>query len=144
VTARVLVTGVDAAGRSCVIQQSPVTLQDAGTDGLSYALLYAASSASIADSGGRQADWFDLGLAAGAIRWTIVEYAPGMSFSMHHTDSVDLDTVMSGSVELTLDDGAHQLAEGDCVVMTGVDHAWHAGPDGCRLGVLAIGVTPPR
>jgi quercetin dioxygenase-like cupin family protein len=62
---------------------------------------------------------------------------------MHHTDTVDFDTVLSGSVELTLGDGMHQLAAGDSVVMTGVDHAWRAGPEGCRLNVMSIGVLPP-
>jgi hypothetical protein len=28
------------------------------------------------------------------------------------------------------------------VVMTGVDHAWKAGPDGCRINAILIG-TPP-
>jgi quercetin dioxygenase-like cupin family protein len=50
--------------------------------------------------------------------------------------------VLSGSVDLILDDGVHHLDEGDMVVMTGVDHAWKAGPDGCRINAILIG-TPP-
>lgn len=69
----------------------------------------------------------------------IIEYGPGVTFPMHHTDTVDFDIVLSGSVELILDDGVHRLASGDSVVVTGVDHGWRAGPDGCRLSVVAIG-----
>ena len=80
------------------------------------------------------------GIASGAISWIVVEYAPRVAFTMHNTDSVDLDTVLAGSAEITLDDGVHELAVGDCVVVTGVDHAWRAGADGCRLSVMSIGV----
>jgi quercetin dioxygenase-like cupin family protein len=144
-SAHLLVTGVDSAGRSCAAQQHPITVQEApGIEGFSYSVLYATpSSPSISSAGGRLADSYDLGVAAGAIRWTVIDYVPGAAFSMHHTDTVDFDTVLSGSVELTLDDGAHQLAAGDSVVVTGVDHAWRAGPAGCRLNVMCIGAPPP-
>jgi quercetin dioxygenase-like cupin family protein len=63
---------------------------------------------------------------------------------MHHADTVDLDVVLAGSVDLILDDGEHPLAPGDSAVVTGVDHAWRAGPEGCRLSVMTIGAAPPQ
>ncbi|MGO9926370.1 MAG: cupin domain-containing protein [Mycobacterium sp.] len=143
---RLLITGVDASGRSCAAQDERITLQGgAGLDGVLYAVLYATPSLpSISAGGGRAADTLDLAVAAGAMRWTVIDYAPGAGFSMHHTDTVDLDVVLSGSVDLILDDGAHPLAVGDSAVVTGVDHGWRAGPEGCRLSVLTIGVSPPR
>jgi hypothetical protein len=36
-----------------------------------------------------------------------------------------------------------QLEPGDFVVMPGVDHAYAAGPEGCRLLVVEIGTPPP-
>jgi quercetin dioxygenase-like cupin family protein len=143
---RLLVTGIDAAGRSCAAQDGPVTLQgDASPEGILYSVLYAAPSVpSIAGGGGRVADLLDLGVPAGALRWTVMEYAPGAEFSMHHTDTVDFDVVLSGSVELILDDGEHPLTVGDSAVVTGVDHAWRAGPEGCRLNIMTIGVSPPN
>lgn len=108
---RLLVTGVDAAGRSCAARDAPVTLQgDAGLGGILYSVLYATPSApSIDGGGGRVADFLDLAVPPGSMRWTAIEYAPGATFSMHHTDTVDFDVVLSGSVELILDDGAHLL-----------------------------------
>jgi quercetin dioxygenase-like cupin family protein len=143
---RLLITGVDAAGRSCAAQDAPLTLQgDASLDGILYSVLYAAPSLpSISTGGGRVADTLDLAVPAGAMRWTVIEYPPGAGFSMHHTDTVDLDVVLSGSVDLILDDGAHVLEAGDSAVVTGVDHAWHAGPEGCRLSVMTIGASPPN
>ena len=140
---RFLVTGVDAAGRSCVAQNDEVILQPA-LEGLRYSMMYGAPALPTASTGGgRNADRFDLGVSVGAMDWKVLDYAPGMGFSMHHTDTVDFDTVLSGSIELILDDGAHPLVAGDHVVVTGVDHAWRAGPDGCRMSIVSLGVSPP-
>jgi quercetin dioxygenase-like cupin family protein len=142
---RLLVTGIDAAGRSCAAQDGPVALQgDASLGGILYSVLYASASApSIDDAGGRAAEFLDLAVPPGSMRWTVIEYARGAGFSMHHTDTVDFDVVLSGSVQLILDDGVHLLTAGDSAVVTGVDHAWRAGPEGCRLNVMTIGVSPP-
>jgi quercetin dioxygenase-like cupin family protein len=143
---RMLITGVDAVGRSCAARDGPLTLQgDASLDGVLYSVLYATPSMpSISTGGGRVADTLDLAVPAGAMRWTVIEYPPGAGFSLHHTDTVDLDVVLSGSVDLILDDGAHPLAPGDSAVMTGVDHGWRAGPEGCRISVVTIGASPPN
>ncbi|HUE34217.1 MAG TPA: hypothetical protein VMQ38_15365 [Mycobacterium sp.] len=80
---------------------------DAGPGGILYSILYAAASApSIDDGAGRVADFLDLAVPPGSMRWTAIEYAPGAEFSMHHTDTFDFDVVLSGSVELIFDDGA--------------------------------------
>jgi quercetin dioxygenase-like cupin family protein len=141
---RFLVTGVDAAGRSCATRDDQVTLQGGdGLEGLRYAMMYATPTLpTISTGAGRAADGFDLGVAAGAVDWKVIDYGPGMEFSMHHTDTVDFDTVLSGSIELILDDGGHPLAAGDHVVVTGVDHAWRAGPEGCRMSIVSLGVSP--
>ena len=54
-TNRALITGVDAAGRSCAAQDDPITLQGGdGLDGILYAVLYATPSLpSISTGGGR-------------------------------------------------------------------------------------------
>ena len=143
---RLLVTGVDASGRSCAAQDRPVAPQgDVGLGGILYSVLYPADSLpSIEGGGGRVADFLDLAVPPGSMRWTLIEYAPSAGFSMHHTDTVDFDVVLSGSVELLLDDGAHLLTVGDSAVVTGVDHAWRAGPEGCRLNIMTIGISPPN
>jgi quercetin dioxygenase-like cupin family protein len=69
---------------------------------------------------------------------------PHSETAVHHADTLDLETVLTGSVDLLLDDGVHHLEEGDMVVMTGVDHAWKAGPDGCRINAILIGTATPE
>jgi quercetin dioxygenase-like cupin family protein len=143
---RLLITGVDASGRSCAARDDLITMQgDAGLDGILYSVLHATPALPpISTGGGRVAGLLDLVVPPGALRWTVIEYAPGAAFSMHHTDTVDFDVVLSGSVELILDDGGHPLEVGDSVVVTGVDHAWRAGPEGCRLSIMTIGASPPN
>ncbi|WP_156686893.1 cupin domain-containing protein [Mycobacterium sp. Marseille-P9652] len=140
---RILMTGVDAAGRSCAVRNDAVELQGADGLGLLFSVLHAVPSIpAIAAGDGRAADFLDLAVAPGALRWTAIEYPPGAEFAPHHTDTIDFDVVLAGSVELILDDGAHTLTAGDSAVITGVDHGWRAGPNGCRLNVLTIGVAP--
>ena len=143
---RLLITGVDSSGRSCAAQNDRIALRgDATLEGILYSVLYATPSLpTISTGGGRDANILDLGVPAGALRWALIDYAPGAGFSMHHTDTVDLDVVLSGSVDLILDDGEHPLAPGDSVVVTGVDHGWRAGPNGCRLSIVTIGASPPN
>ena len=44
-TARVLVTGIDAEGRSCVVKHDPITLiADLSDGGIAYSPLYSATS----------------------------------------------------------------------------------------------------
>ena len=45
---------------------------------------------------------------------------------MHTTDTVDLDLIITGELDLELDDGAEvHLRPGDCVIQNGTRHAWH-------------------
>jgi quercetin dioxygenase-like cupin family protein len=85
----------------------------------------------------------DLGVAPGSIRWSVMQFDPDFEMEKHHTDTLDFDMILEGSVDIVLDDGAHRLGPGDCVVVTGVDHAWKAGPDGFAMSVTVFG-TPPR
>ena len=55
--------------------------------------------------------------------WIVVDRGPHAETPVHHTDTSILETIISGSIDLILDDGAHHLEAGDMVVMTGVDHA---------------------
>ena len=89
----------------------------------------------------------DVQLAPGLVRWMIIEHEPHGettgATTMHHTDTLDFVFVQEGSAEFVLQDGAHAVTAGDHLVTTGVDHAWRAGPDGCRLLVVSIGTPPP-
>ena len=141
---RVLVTGIDDEGRSCVVGDEWVTLgTDEASPGFWLGQLFETSSVPPPARPAGRADHLDTAVAPGLMQWHVVDYAPGQAYPMHHTDTIDLDTVLAGSLELHLDDGVHVLEAGDAAVVTGVDHAWVAGPQGARLSVVFVG-TPPR
>ena len=54
----------------------------------------------------------DMGVAAG-LAWMIIRWDPGSEWPPHYTDTIDLDVVLEGTIELVLDDGAHRLEPGD-------------------------------
>ena len=72
----------------------------------------------------------DVQVPPGIAEWIVVDYEPGGVQEWHHTDTVDFDLVLQGSIDLTLDDGVHHLDAGDGAVINGVDHAWQAGARG--------------
>lgn len=139
---RVLVTGVDAEGRSCVVREA-LEFAPSPDGALRFAIAHRTESAPPPPRPEGRAGLLDLGVAPGFATWAVLEYEPGRAYEMHHTDSVDFDVVLEGTIDLVLHDGAHALRAGDGVVMNGVDHGWRAGPDGCRLSVVSIGTPPP-
>jgi hypothetical protein len=138
---RRLVTGVDDKGRSCVV--TDVEVEFDGTEGrgvVAVEQLYVTDALPPRLRAAGKADKLDMGVGQG-LGWMIVRWEPGSEWPPHYTDTIDLDIVLSGTIELLLDDGAHRLEAGDSVVVHGVDHAWRVGDDGCTMCVAAIGAT---
>jgi len=149
---RILITGINGKGRSCVVEETDVVSAPvAGIAGLKLAHLYATSQSPPPARPPALADTVDVQLAPGLVRWMVIEHephaahhAPTTATTMHHTDALDLVFVQEGTAEFVLQDRVHDMAAGDCVVTTGVDHAWRAGAGGCRLLAVSIGTPPPR
>ena len=139
---RTLITGVDADGKSCVVSRDELAL-DQLAPGFAMGIPYTTATSPPPQRPTGTAPLIDQGIDPGLVRWMVVELGPDSETPMHHTDTLDLQTVLSGTVDLMLGDGAHRLTQGDLVVLTGVDHAWRGGPDGCRLSAVLIGTPPP-
>lgn len=86
-------------------------------------------------------EFLDISPGAGAALWRIFEFPPGLTYDMHHTDTVDFDVVIEGSMSLELDRDTVELGPGDAVLLRGDRHAWRAGPDGCRMLIALLGVV---
>jgi hypothetical protein len=148
---RNLITGIDAEGRSCIAAETEVVLAPVdGYPGLTTGALYRTEQSPPPTRPPALAETVDVQLPPGFVRWMIVEHAPHTTHqaptgatTMHHTDTLDFVFVQAGSAEFLLQDGSHDVAAGDHVVTTGVDHAWRAGPDGARLLVVSIGTPMP-
>jgi len=70
----------------------------------------------------------------------IVRYEPGVSPRNHRTDSIDYAVVMSGAIEMELDDGiVVKLKAGDVLIQRGTIHNWvNRGPDVCTIAFVLI------
>jgi mannose-6-phosphate isomerase-like protein (cupin superfamily) len=148
---RYLITGIDTDGRSCVVEDAKVTLAPVeGITGITLATLYRTSQSPPPARPPALAGTIDVQLAPGLVRCFVIEHEPHATHNadratahMHHTDTLDFAFVQEGSAHYLLQDGAHAVSAGDCVVTPGVDHAWRAGSGGCRLLVFSIGTPPP-
>lgn len=146
-----MITGIDAEGRSCVVQDSEVVPAPVeGISGIATAMLYRTTQSPPPARPPALAATMDVQLAPGLVRCLVMDHEPyethnadKITARMHHTDTLDFVFVQEGSVEYLLQDGAHELGVGDCIVTPGVDHALRAGPDGCRLVVFSIGTPSP-
>jgi quercetin dioxygenase-like cupin family protein len=139
---RLLITGLDDSGRSCVVEELALGSQSAER-GFNAMVAYTGPLGVPPTAAPGRADHLEIGLPPGQVQWMIVDYEPDQSFPMHYTRTIDLDTVLHGSVQLELGDGIHALGVGDCVMIPGIDHAWKAGDAGCRLSVVFVGTEPP-
>ena len=59
----------------------------------------------------------------------ILELQPGNGPRNHRTDSLDYAVIMSGEIDMKLDDSVVHLKAGDVVVQQATNHAWinHSG-----------------
>jgi quercetin dioxygenase-like cupin family protein len=54
----------------------------------------------------------------------VIEYAPGVAPRNHRTDSIDYAVVLSGQIDMELDDHRVTLKAGDVLVQRGTIHNW--------------------
>jgi quercetin dioxygenase-like cupin family protein len=138
---QLLITGIDNPGRSCVVEETSTSVsRESGRPTLTVAAETESCPPPPRPPG--RGELLPITRTPGLVRWSFVEFPPGLTTPFHHTDSVDFDVVLEGSVDLVLDDGAHRLGPGDGAVVNGVDHSWETHEEGCRMSVVVI-ATPP-
>lgn len=63
---------------------------------------------------------------------------------MHRTRSLDYAIVLSGEIDMLLDDGELHLNAGDVIVQQGTNHAWvNRGKETCRIAFVLIDAREP-
>jgi uncharacterized cupin superfamily protein len=65
--------------------------------------------------------------------------------SMHRTRTIDYAIVLSGEIDMLLDDTEVHMKAGDCMVQQGTNHAWvnNSGKN-CRIAFVLIGANEPE
>ena len=71
-------------------------------------------------------------------------YEPGVTPRNHRTDSIDYAVVMSGAIEMELDDGVVvKLKAGDVLVQRGTIHNWvNRGTEPCMVAFVLVAANP--
>ena len=63
---------------------------------------------------------------------------------MHRTRSIDYAVVMSGEIDMLLDEGEVHFKAGDVLVQQGTNHAWvNRGTEPCRIAFILIDAQEP-
>jgi quercetin dioxygenase-like cupin family protein len=155
---RRLVTGTLADGRSTItsLGLASVRVGSTGPGGAALFDLWQTGGpvADVAQGGDAAGPW-QLEPVGGGISLRRVEFGaghdPGQA-GMHTTATIDLDVVLSGSIELTLPDepGAAAprstiLNPGDVVIQRGTAHRWRpVGAESAAMMSVMIGLQPAR
>ena len=73
----------------------------------------------------------------------IVEYRPGVAPRRHRTETVDYAVVLSGEIDMQLDDSTVHLRAGDVLVQQGTMHDWvNRGTVPCVIAFVLVPAKP--
>jgi mannose-6-phosphate isomerase-like protein (cupin superfamily) len=73
----------------------------------------------------------------------IVEFGPGVAPRNHRTDSIDYAVVLSGEIDMELDDSVVHLNAGDVLVQRGTIHNWvNRSTKPCAIAFVLIDAKP--
>jgi len=139
---RRVVTGHHPDGRATIaIDEVAPAIERANGSGM--ATMWATNTDPISNEGlvdeAATASRFDNGTV-----FRIVAHAPGAEVPMHRTDTIDYLYVLSGEIDMVMDDGtsAH-LVPGDTVVQRGTAHRWsNRGDVPCVIVFVMARATP--
>ena len=76
-------------------------------------------------------------------RFAVLDFPPGNPPVMHRTESIDYVIVLSGEIEMDMDESTVKLRAGDILVQRGTNHAWaNRGQEHARVAFVLIDATP--
>ena len=138
---RRVVTGHDANGRAIVaIDETPKNLKE-GRPGAWVMNIWTTDSSPADNTSALDGGLAEVGttMPNGTV-FRVIEFQPGVARRMHRTDSVDYLIVMSGAIDMQLDDGAEvHLRAGDVMVQRGTIHNWeNRGSESCVVAVVLV------
>ena len=141
---RRVVTSHDASGRAVVqIDEVPKNLASS-RPGATACVVWTTEGFPVDNTGKEDAGLRKTGttLDNGTV-FRILELAPGVSPRNHRTDSIDYAVVISGEVDMELDDAKVHLKAGDMLVQRGTIHNWvNRGTEACVIAFVLIAAKP--
>ena len=141
---RRVVTGHDASGRAVVEIDEVAKNLVSSRPGATACVVWTTEGFPVDNTGEEDAGLRKTGttLDNGTV-FRILELAPGVSPRNHRTDSIDYAVVMSGEVDMELDDTTVHLKAGDVLVQRGTIHNWvNRGTEPCVIAFVLIAAKP--
>jgi len=146
---RRVVTGHDANRLAKVLSDGPATNRRAGRAGGGGSTLIWCSDQMPADiAAGEGVE--DMGARvlgtpppSNGTRFTVNDIPPGNTPVMHRTETLDYVLVLSGTIDMELDDSTTTLHAGDIVIQRGTNHAWiNRGAETARVAFILVDAKP--
>ena len=144
---RRVVTGHGAEGRAKVEIDENVKNVISNRPGASSSVIWATKGFPVNNDrfSDPTSDSFNTTVEGGTV-FRVVRYEPGVTPRNHRTDSIDYAVVISGAIEMELDDGVVvKLKAGDVLVQRGTIHNWvNRGTEDCIIAFVLIGARPVK
>ena len=141
---RRVVTGHDANGKA-VVQFDEVLSNFRSTrpGGSSATIWTTDTSPANNDADGDAAKREVKTVLPGGTIFRVVRYEPSITPRRHRTDSIDYAVVLSGSIDMELDDSVVRLNAGDVLVQRGTIHNWvNTGTEDCFIAFVLVDAKP--
>ena len=141
---RRIVTGHDANGRAVVKIDEIAQNSPAARPGRSACVVWTTESFPVDNTGEEDGGKRQVGttLNNGTV-FRVVEFEPGVAPRVHRTDSIDYAIVMSGEIDMEMDDTLVHLKAGDVLVQRGTIHNWiNRGTEPCKIAFILIDGRP--
>jgi quercetin dioxygenase-like cupin family protein len=141
---RRIVTGHDADGRAIVAIDEISKNLSSNRPGATACVVWTTQSFPVDNTGGTDEGLRQVGttLNDGTV-FRVIEFAPGVASRVHRTDSIDYAVVMSGEIDMELDDSIVHLRAGDVLVQRGTIHNWiNRGTEPCVMAFVLIDAKP--
>ncbi len=126
-----VVTGHDANGRAVFTSEDVTPTKMIPSGDASFLLIWTTETVPADNNDETDGRLRDAGLTlnqGSVIR--IVDMLPGKESPMHRTNSIDYGIVLSGEIELELEDGARRtVREGGIIIQRGTNHLWRNTSD---------------
>jgi mannose-6-phosphate isomerase-like protein (cupin superfamily) len=143
---RRVVTGHDKDGRATVKIDELSKNVTSSRPGQSAAVIWTTDNVPADNSGDADTSMRKVGTSEdrGTV-FRVVCYEPGVSPRNHRTDSIDYAVVMSGEIDMRLDDSIVHLKAGDVLVQRGTIHNWeNRGTVPCVIAFVLVGAEPVK
>src|SRR5512135_3134189 len=142
---RRVVTGHDDQGRAKILIDETVKNVASQRPGALYSVIWSSEGFPVNNDGDVDPSGKKIGTTIpGGTVFRVVSFGPGVTPRNHRTDSIDYAVVMSGEIDMGLDDGVNvHLKAGDVLVQRGTIHNWvNNGTEPCVIAFVLIAAKP--